>query len=36
MSAYTISMSLASSIGTITGYRSAHNGAHALVRKILT
>ena len=36
MSAYTISMSLARDIRTNTGYRSAHNEAHALVRKILT
>ncbi|MDQ0095970.1 putative transposase [Paeniglutamicibacter psychrophenolicus] len=36
MSAYTISMSLAGDVRTNTGYRSAHNGAHALVRKILT
>lgn len=36
MSAYTISMSLARDIRTNTDYRSAHNEAHALVRKILT
>lgn len=36
MSAYTISMSLARDIRTNTGHRSAHNEAHALVRKILT
>ncbi|MET0978474.1 MAG: hypothetical protein ABWX63_06630 [Paeniglutamicibacter terrestris] len=36
MSAYTIYMSLARNIRNITGYRSAHNGAHAMVRKIFT
>lgn len=36
LSAYTISMSLARNIRTVTGYRNAHNGANALVRKILT
>lgn len=36
MSAYTISMSLAGDIRTNTSYRSALNGTHALVRKILT
>lgn len=36
MSAYTISMTLARDTRTNTRYRSAHNEAHALVRKILT